>query len=213
MLDKIIGSVLSNMLGGSNNNTSGSIVTDVLGSLIRNQGGMEGIFNQLQKGGLDDLLNSWIGTEKNQPMNPNQVNDVFGDETLSQVAQQAGVDKSQAQDILSQALPQIIDMLTPNGREGGVTMDSLQQQVQRQQQDNGFGLDDLLGGLLGGAMGGSQASQQSQYTQQSQQPSIQDVLGQILGQQQPTRTSQTSAPSSNNELAQDIGAVLNNFFK
>ncbi|MDD7568695.1 MAG: YidB family protein [[Actinobacillus] rossii] len=213
MLDKIIGSVLSNMLGGSNNNTSGSIVTDVLGSLIRNQGGVEGIFNQLQKGGLDDLLNSWIGTEKNQPMNPNQVNDVFGDETLSQVAQQAGVDKSQAQDILSQALPQIIDMLTPNGREGGVTMDSLQQQVQRQQQDNGFGLDDLLGGLLGGAMGGSQASQQSQYTQQSQQPSIQDVLGQILGQQQPTRTSQTSAPSSNNELAQDIGAVLNNFFK
>ena len=213
MLDKIIGSVLSNMLGGSNNNTSGSIVTDVLGSLIRNQGGMEGIFNQLQKGGLDDLLNSWIGTEKNQPMNPNQVNDVFGDETLSQVAQQAGVDKSQAQDILSQALPQIIDMLTPNGREGGVTMDSLQQQVQRQQQDNGFGLDDLLGGLLGGAMGGSQASPQSQYTQQSQQPSIQDVLGQILGQQQPTRTSQTSAPSSNNELAQDIGAVLNNFFK
>lgn len=213
MLDKIIGSVLSNMLGGSNNNTSGSIVTDVLGSLIRNQGGMEGIFNQLQKGGLDDLLNSWIGTEKNQPMNPNQVNDVFGDETLSQVAQQAGVDKSQAQDILSQALPQIIDMLTPNGREGGVTMDSLQQQVQRQQQDNGFGLDDLLGGLLGGAMGDSQAPQQSQYTQQSQQPSIQDVLGQILGQQQPTRTSQTSAPSSNNELAQDIGAVLNNFFK
>lgn len=213
MLDKIIGSVLSNMLGGSNNNTSGSIVTDVLGSLIRNQGGMEGIFNQLQKGGLDDLLNSWIGTKKNQPLNPNQVNDVFGDETLSQVAQQAGVDKSQAQDILSQALPQIIDMLTPNGREGGVTMDSLQQQVQRQQQDNGFGLDDLLDGLLGGAMGDSQASQQSQYTQQSQQPSIQDVLGQILGQQQPTRTSQTSAPSSNNELAQDIGAVLNNFFK
>lgn len=91
MLDKIIGSVLSNMLGGSNNNTSGSIVTDVLGSLIRNQGGMEGIFNQLQKGGLDDLLNSWIGTEKNQPLNPNQVNDVFGEETLSQVAQQAGI--------------------------------------------------------------------------------------------------------------------------
>ncbi|MDD7425619.1 MAG: YidB family protein [[Actinobacillus] rossii] len=37
------------------------------------------------------MLNSWIGTEKNQPLNPNQVNDVFGEETLSQVAQQAGV--------------------------------------------------------------------------------------------------------------------------
>lgn len=204
MLDKIIGSVLSNMLAGSSNsgNATGSIVTDVLGSLIRQQGGMEGIFNQLQKGGLDDLLNSWIGTEQNQPMHANQVNDVFGDEAISNVAQQAGVEQSQAQDILAQVLPQIIDMLTPNGREGGVTTDSLQQQVQRQQQDDGFGLDDLLGGVLGSGV----------QPQQNQQASIQDVLGQILGQQS-TRTSQTSTPSSNDELAQDIGAVLNNFFK
>lgn len=204
MLDKIIGSVLSNMLASSSNsgNATGSIVTDVLGSLIRQQGGMEGIFNQLQKGGLDDLLNSWIGTEQNQPMHANQVNDVFGDEAISNVAQQAGVEQSQAQDILAQVLPQIIDMLTPNGREGGVTTDSLQQQVQRQQQDDGFGLDDLLGGVLGSGV----------QPQQNQQASIQDVLGQILGQQS-TRTSQTSTPSSNDELAQDIGAVLNNFFK
>jgi len=204
MLDKIIGSVLSNMLAGSSNsgNATGSIVTDVVGSLLRQQGGMEGIFNQLQKGGLDDLLNSWIGTEQNQPMHANQVNDVFGDEAISNVAQQAGVEQSQAQDILAQVLPQIIDMLTPNGREGGVTTDSLQQQVQRQQQDDGFGLDDLLGGVLGSGV----------QPQQNQQASIQDVLGQILGQQS-TRTSQTSTPSSNDELAQDIGAVLNNFFK
>lgn len=204
MLDKIIGSVLSNMLASSSNsgNATGSIVTDVLGSLIRQQGGMEGIFNQLQKGGLDDLLNSWIGTEQNQPMHANQVNDVFGDEAISNVAQQAGVEQSQAQDILAQVLPQIIDMLTPNGREGGVTTDSLQQQVQRQQQDDGFGLDDLLGGVLGSGV----------QPQQNQQASIQDVLGQILGHQS-TRTSQTSTPSSNDELAQDIGAVLNNFFK
>lgn len=204
MLDKIIGSVLSNMLASSSNtgNATGSIVTDVLGSLIRQQGGMEGVFNQLQKGGLDDLLNSWIGTEQNQPMHANQVNDVFGDEAISNVAQQAGVEQSQAQDILAQVLPQIIDMLTPNGREGGVTTDSLQQQVQRQQQDDGFGLDDLLGGVLGSGV----------QPQQNQQASIQDVLGQILGHQS-TRTSQTSTPSSNDELAQDIGAVLNNFFK
>ena len=98
MLDKIIGSVLSNVLSESGNSgaQSGSVITDVLGSLLKNQGGMEGIFNQLQKGGLDDLLNSWIGTGQNKPMNANQVNDVFGDETLSDVAQQAGVEKAQA---------------------------------------------------------------------------------------------------------------------
>ncbi|MDG2962296.1 YidB family protein [Exercitatus varius] len=203
MLDKIIGSVLSNALGGSANGgaQSGSVITDVLGSLLKNQGGMEGIFNQLQKGGLDDLLNSWIGTGQNKPMNADQVNDVFGDETLSDVAQQAGVEKAQAQDILSQALPQIIDMLTPNGREGGVQPEVITQRVEQAQQE-GFGLDDLLGGLLGG--------QQTQS--QIQQGGLGDILGQILNQQ-PTRTSRTSAPSSNDELAQDIGSVLNNFFK
>ncbi|QOF66739.1 DUF937 domain-containing protein [Actinobacillus sp. GY-402] len=203
MLDKIIGSVLSNVLSESGNGgaQSGSVITDVLGSLLKNQGGMEGIFNQLQKGGLDDLLNSWIGTGQNKPMNAEQVNDVFGDETLSDVAQQAGVEKAQAQDILSQALPQIIDMLTPNGREGGVQPEVITQRAEQSQQE-GFGLDDLLGGLLGG--------QQTQS--QTQQGGLGDILGQILNQQ-PTRTSRTSAPSSNDELAQDIGSVLNNFFK
>lgn len=203
MLDKIIGSVLSNVLGGSANSTSrGSVIADVLGSLLKTQGGMEGIFNQLQKGGLEDLLNSWISTGQNKPMNANQVNDVFGDETISSVAQQAGVEKAQAQDILSQALPQIIDMLTPNGREGGVQPEVFGQRAQQARQQGDFGLDELLGGLLGGQQAQSQA----------QQGGLGDFLEQILNRQ-PTRTSQTSAPSSNNELAQDIGSVLNGFFK
>ena len=92
-------------------------------------------------------------------------------------------------------------MLTPNGREGGVQPEVITQRAEQSQQE-GFGLDDLLGGLLGG--------QQTQS--QTQQGGLGDILGQILNQQ-PTRTSRTSAPSSNDELAQDIGSVLNNFFK
>ncbi|WP_386696858.1 YidB family protein [Lonepinella sp. MS14436] len=208
MLDKIIGSVLSNVLGGSSNSaTSSSVITDVLGGLLKQQGGMEGIFNQLQQGGLEDLLNSWIGTGKNEPLNAEQVNEVFGDETINQVAEQAGVDKSQAQDILSQALPQVIDILTPKGREGGVSTDTLARQAEvAQQQDNGFGLDDLIGGL-GSMLGGKQSSN----TQSSSQGGLGDLLGQLLNQ--PTQTSQTKEPSVNSELARDIGSVLNNFFK
>ncbi|WP_439258793.1 YidB family protein [Lonepinella sp. BR2930] len=208
MLDKIIGSVLSNVLGGrSNSTTSSSVITDVLGALLKKQGGMEGIFNQLQKGGLEDLLNSWISTGKNKTLDAEQVNDVFGDDTISHVAEQAGVDKYQAQDILSQALPQVIDMLTPKGREGGVSTDTLAQQAEAvQQQDNGFGLDDLIGGL-GSILGG----QQSSNTSSSSQGGLGDLLGQLLNQ--PTQISQTKEPSANNELARDIGSVLNNFFK
>ncbi|WP_439241890.1 YidB family protein [Lonepinella sp. BR2474] len=210
MLDKIIGSVLSNVIGGSANSSSASVITSVLGALLQKQGGMEGIFNQLQKGGLEDLLNSWIGTGKNKSLDAEQVSDVFGEDTLNQVAEQAGVDKTQAQDILSQALPQVIDMLTPNGREGGVSAETIVQQAQQSQQqasqqDNGFGLDDLLGGL-GSLLGGQQASQTT-----GSQGGLGDLLGQLLNQ--PTQTSQTQAPSANNELARDIGSVLNNVFK
>ncbi|WP_044470781.1 YidB family protein [Mannheimia massilioguelmaensis] len=214
MLEKIIGAVISNALGGnSNNGQNSSLITNVLGSLLQSQGGMEGIFNQLQKGGLGDVLESWIGTERNQPMHSNQVSEVFGEDTISHVAKQAGVDKSQAQDILSQVLPQIIDMLTPNGREGGVQTDSLAQATQRAQQEDGFGLDDLLGGVLGSVLGGGMSQQPQQPQQQMQQATeggLGDLLNQVLNQQ--TRTSQTRAPSSNSELAQDIGSILNGFF-
>ncbi|TCP97640.1 uncharacterized protein DUF937 [Cricetibacter osteomyelitidis] len=217
MLDKIIGSAISSALGGgntANENSNSSPIGSILGGLIQSQGGVEGIFGKLQQGGLGDLLESWIGTGQNKPMQSNQVNDVFGDDTISEVAQQAGVDKTQAQDILSQALPQIIDMLTPNGREGGVRTDSLARQAQQAQSQDGFGLDDLLGGVLGGLFGEGAMQEQAQPTQTQQRVNdnpFGDILGQIFNQ--PTLTSQTSEPSSNDELAQDIGSILNGMFK
>lgn len=209
MLDKIIGSVLSNALGGASQGQNSSVISDVLGSLLKSQGGMEGIFNQLQKGGLGELLESWIGTGNNQPMGSEQVTEVFGEETISDVARQAGVDSSQAQDILSQVLPNLIDMLTPNGREGGVSTDVLSRAAQQAQQDNGFGLDDLIGGALGGLFGAEQ--EQNSASQNSTQGSINDLFDRILNTQ--TETGQTPEASNNSELAKDIGSVLNNFFK
>lgn len=200
MLDKIIGSVLNNALSGANSGQSSSVVSDLLGSLLKSQGGMEGIFNQLQQSGLDDLLESWIGTGNNQPIQSNQISEIFGDDTVSNMAQHAGVEKSQAQDILSQVLPNLIDMLTPNGREGGVSTDIFAQATQKAQQDDGFGLDDLVGGL-GGLLGGQQAGQNP----------MGDLLGQIFNT--PTQTAQTAEASSNSDLAKDIGSVLNAFFK
>ncbi|AAU37543.1 MULTISPECIES: YidB family protein [Basfia] len=212
MLDKIIGAVISNALGGNstNNSSNSSLISNVLGSLLQSQGGMEGIFNKLQQGGLDNLLESWIGTGRNQPMQANQVSEVFGEDTISSVARQAGVPASQAQDILSQALPQIIDMLTPNGREGGVRTDSLTQATQQVQQDNGFGLDDLIGGVLGSVLGGGQ-QQSAQPEQQRSQGGLEDLLSQMLNTQ--TRSSRTPTASTNDELAQDIGSILDGFFK
>ena len=100
-------------------------------------------------------------------------------------------------------------MLTPNGREGGVSTDVLSRAAQQAQQDNGFGLDDLIGGALGGLFGAEQ--EQNSASQNSTQGSINDLFDRILNTQ--TETGQTAEASNNSELAKDIGSVLNNFFK
>lgn len=171
MLDKIIGSVLNNVLS-SNNQQSHSMITDVLGSLLKN-GGLDSILSQFQRSGT------------------------VSQQTVDSVAQQSGVDKADTHDILSQLLPNLINSVTHHS--GG-------------NQDNGFGLDDLIGGLLGG-----QSGKQSGL-------GLDDVLGGLFGnktqqtqvqsERQEVEIDETISQSENsNDLANNVGSVLNNFFK
>ncbi|KGQ70815.1 hypothetical protein A1D23_05335 [Chelonobacter oris] len=114
MLDKILGSVVSGVLGGEAGKQSQAMA--IINALLSSQGGIQGILAKFQQGGLDDLLQSWLGTGENKSISPTQVEDVFGKQELQQAAQQAGVkDEAEASDLLSQFLPQIVDKLSPNG--------------------------------------------------------------------------------------------------
>ncbi|TNH06399.1 YidB family protein [Testudinibacter sp. TR-2022] len=114
MLDKILGSVVSSVLGGEAGKQGQAMA--VINALLSSQGGIQGILAKFQQGGLDDLLQSWLGTGENKSISPTQVEDVFGKQELQQAAQQAGIqDETQASDLLSQFLPQIVDKLSPNG--------------------------------------------------------------------------------------------------
>lgn len=114
MLDKILGSVVSSVLGGEGGKQSQAMA--IINALLSSQGGIQGLLAKFQQGGLDDLLQSWLGTGENKSISPTQVEDVFGKQELQQAAQQAGVkDEAEASDLLSQFLPQIVDKLSPNG--------------------------------------------------------------------------------------------------
>lgn len=114
MLDKILGSVVSSVLGGEAGKQGQAMA--VINELLASQGGIQGILAKFQQGGLDDLLQSWLGTGENKSISPTQIEDVFGKQELQQAAQQAGVkDEAEASDLLSQFLPQIMDKLSPNG--------------------------------------------------------------------------------------------------
>ncbi|HHW7507243.1 TPA: YidB family protein [Mannheimia haemolytica] len=112
MLGNILGSLASSVLSGNNQSTA----TQLIQNLLASQGGIEGLIAKFQQGGLDDVLRTWISSdEDNAPVSGEQISDVFGQENIQNVAQEAGVDAADASDLLAQFLPKIVDTLTPNG--------------------------------------------------------------------------------------------------
>ena len=128
-----LGSMLSG-LGGA----QGADPTAAMGGIsqaIQQSGGLDGLLGKLREGGLGDQVDSWVSTGANVPVDPNQLGQALGPDTVQKLAAGSGIDVAAFLPMLAMVLPQIINMLTPNGATPA------------------GGLDDLLGGL-GGLLGG-----------------------------------------------------------
>jgi uncharacterized protein YidB (DUF937 family) len=79
-------------------------------------GGLGGLLDKLQSAGHSEVVKSWLGPGQNQPIEPGQLGAALGQKTVSDVAQQAGINEQEFLAQLSQILPQFVDKLTPNGR-------------------------------------------------------------------------------------------------
>jgi uncharacterized protein YidB (DUF937 family) len=79
-------------------------------------GGLGGLVNKLQQGGLGDVVNSWVGSGQNQPVSPGQLGSALGPSILKTVSQVTGLSEDDLTKQLSQFLPGLVDKLTPNGR-------------------------------------------------------------------------------------------------
>lgn len=79
-------------------------------------GGLGGLLDKLQKGGLGNIANSWVGPGENQPVAPGQLGSALGPDSIKMLAQRSGLSEEQITKQLSQVLPGVVDKLTPNGR-------------------------------------------------------------------------------------------------
>jgi len=79
-------------------------------------GGLGGLIQAFQRNGLGEQMQSWIGTGQNLPVTSDQLQQVLGADTLSQISQQLGMSDGQASSGLAELLPQLIDRLTPQGQ-------------------------------------------------------------------------------------------------
>ncbi|HSS69482.1 MAG TPA: YidB family protein [Casimicrobiaceae bacterium] len=95
--------------------------------VIQQNGGLPGIIGKFQQAGLGQQAGSWVGTGQNMPITADQLQQVLGSGQIGEIAQQLGLTHGEASSGIAQALPQLIDKLTPTGQISADHGDMLKQ--------------------------------------------------------------------------------------
>ena len=103
---------LDGLMGG----LVGGEMATIVNHLIEQHGGVQGIVSQLQQQGFGETVQSWIGTGANQAISPEQIQQALGADRINALAAKFGLNPQELSAKLAQALPQVIDKLTPNGK-------------------------------------------------------------------------------------------------
>lgn len=97
---ELVEAAMGQLLGKSN---SGGGVD--LGSLV----------SSMQKGGLADIAESWLGDGKNADISEQQVEGIFGADKIQDMANALGADQGKILAGLKDALPQMVDKSSQGG--------------------------------------------------------------------------------------------------
>lgn len=112
--------LLDSLLGAATGKTEGSggaaQLIGVLGALLAQSGGLQGLANKFAQSGQGDAFKSWVGMGENESISSNQVQNVLGPEQVNALAAKMGIDPDQASGFLAEYLPKIVDKLTPEGK-------------------------------------------------------------------------------------------------
>jgi len=136
LLDQVLGGLMGGSGGGSG--MQGALM-NLLGGGQQNQqygsggyanqgsaaGGLGGLVSSFEQAGLGHLVQSWIGNGANQPVSPDQLHSVLGENQVQTMSNQAGMAPQDFLSQLSQHLPNAVNGMTPNGRlpdEGSISV-------------------------------------------------------------------------------------------
>lgn len=101
---------LSGMLGGGGpSQTAGR-------SQIEEVAGLGPLVDRFRNAGLGDVIGSWIGHGTNHAIGPDQLARALGDDTVEALERETGMERGALLSELSQALPEVVHRLTPEGR-------------------------------------------------------------------------------------------------
>ena len=120
LFDQVVGAMSGAQSGGNN------ALLETVMKLVNDPqtGGLQGLIQSFQQGGLGHIVNSWVSKGANLPISAEQMQSVLGGSSLGNLVSQLGLNSSEASGSLAAMLPQLIDSLTPNGEvpQGGDLM-------------------------------------------------------------------------------------------
>jgi uncharacterized protein YidB (DUF937 family) len=107
---------LGSLLGGGAGGGSplAALLPVVTGMLAG--GGLSKILGGMQSAGLGDKAKSWVASGENQPISAEEVKEVVDPAHIAEVAQKAGVSHDEAAGMIAQALPAVVNHVTPDGQ-------------------------------------------------------------------------------------------------
>ncbi len=112
LLDSILGAVSGK--GGEAGGATALI--GVLGTVLEQNGGLQGLANKFSQGGAGKTFSSWVGMGENQEISADQIQKVLGSDQVRGLAAKMGIDPAQASNFLAEYLPKVVDKLTPDGK-------------------------------------------------------------------------------------------------
>lgn len=109
----------SKMSGNAGSGLDLSSLVSAISSLTGDseKGGLDlgEIVNKMQNGNMGELVQSWLGDGENEPIEDNQVKEMFGSDRISEFASRLGLSQEEAVGGLRDALPQMVDKASSGG--------------------------------------------------------------------------------------------------
>ncbi|KAA0928770.1 DUF937 domain-containing protein [Psychrobacter sp. ANT_H56B] len=118
-----LGDILGSVLGGQTTRGGfggkGMLIAALMPmvlSWIKRNGGLSGALSKLTGMGYEKQARSWLSTnELNDNLDPNDINRLFDDSEIQQVAAHTGANEIEVRQGLAELLPEVMNQLTPNG--------------------------------------------------------------------------------------------------
>jgi uncharacterized protein YidB (DUF937 family) len=76
---------------------------------------LSSITERFRESGLDKQVQSWISKGENLPVAGDQIERVLGSDVVASIAGKLGITQVEAADEMAEAVPEVVDEMTPEG--------------------------------------------------------------------------------------------------